>query len=666
IPKQAKGGYDDLIPKQQKKGAYDDLIPKVSPDILAKARSGNISAPVDPSIIARQKMPQPNRAVPSADMAMAPTAERPLTAQNEPSIAARQPQRPPTFAEAAKVTAKWLALKAAHGYDWARHLSPALASDAMTNMTDWTLNKAQDMATEVFRRAGADNPETMGHELVSLVVDLGMYRAGEGPPVEMGVGAAGEAAIEKALKTPEAVADTRPGRAAAAGEAAVGEALKTPESPLKTAQTGQEAFKEGRRLYDNPHPEDSPEYDQWRREWSGAFKDSGRGGRFGVPAGAAATPTHEILAANVRAKEATLTATDPTFKQNMRLAANKLKSVFSPETSRDIETGEQTGLKAAANIREKIGVNTREKQQASQALNQYYKTFNGVSAEEGLQVLDWLQNPASRKTGPYQPTPEVEGFMKTFGDRMMKVQRILETIPSLEGMKFRENFVSGLWQNPEVTMPRLMGKAGSNYFTKAKVWESYREGISQGGIPISTNPLEIGLRYIENAHNLITRRQIIDDGEGSGMIVRRADGDDVPNGWVPLKGQDRAIGNRIEKAYAPQAYAEVYNNYVSMKPQGWKGDLLGSIQRMANVTTQVNLGLSGFHADLMMQESMASGIANAIDNIAGGKVLTGFAKMGEASIPGLYAATSIVRAKKGIAAYFDDTGTVGNFKTQKA
>src|SRR5208282_5925805 len=25
IPKQAKGGYDDLIPKQQKKGAYDDL-----------------------------------------------------------------------------------------------------------------------------------------------------------------------------------------------------------------------------------------------------------------------------------------------------------------------------------------------------------------------------------------------------------------------------------------------------------------------------------------------------------------------------------------------------------------------------------------------------------------------------------------------------------------
>src|SRR5208282_3825405 len=294
IPKQAKGGYDDLIPKQQKKGAYDDLIPKVSPDILAKVRSGNISAPVDPSIIARQKMPQPDRAVPSADMAMAPTAERPLTAQNEPSIAARQPQRPPTFAEAAKVTAKWLALKAAHGYDWARHLSPALASDAMTNMTDWTLNKAQDMATEVFRRAGADNPETMGHELVSLVVDLGMYRAGEGPPVEMGVGAAGEAAIEKALKTPAAVADTRPGRAAAAGEAAVGEALKTPEAPklneipkspeavaaekeaqvknltermvketatkpLDTrftpqpvgavSQTGQEAFKEGRRLY---------------------------------------------------------------------------------------------------------------------------------------------------------------------------------------------------------------------------------------------------------------------------------------------------------------------------------------------------------------------------------------------------------------------------------
>src|SRR5208282_785461 len=66
VSKQTKGGYDDLIPKQQKKGAYDDLIPKVSPDILAKARSGNTPfgpnrppGSVDPSIAARQKAAQP-------------------------------------------------------------------------------------------------------------------------------------------------------------------------------------------------------------------------------------------------------------------------------------------------------------------------------------------------------------------------------------------------------------------------------------------------------------------------------------------------------------------------------------------------------------------------------------------------------------------------------
>src|SRR5271157_2455663 len=50
-PKQTKGGYDDLIPKQQKKGAYDDLIPRSGNTPLGPNRP---PGPVDPSIAARQ------------------------------------------------------------------------------------------------------------------------------------------------------------------------------------------------------------------------------------------------------------------------------------------------------------------------------------------------------------------------------------------------------------------------------------------------------------------------------------------------------------------------------------------------------------------------------------------------------------------------------------
>lgn len=381
-----------------------------------------------------------------------------------------------------------------------------------------------------------------------------------------------------------------------------------------------------------------------------------------VSAGAAAVPTHEVLAENIRAREATLTATDPMFKQGMRRAANAVKSVFSPETARNLETGEQGGLKAAAHIRGAEGPMEQQRQQAGTALNTYYKAFNGVSPEEGLTVLKWMQDPASRKTGIYQPSPETEGFMKTFADRMQKIQRILETTDKTADMQFRENFVTGLWQNPKEVMPRLMGKAGSSYFTKAKVWQSYEEGIRAGGIPVSTNPLEIGLRYIDNATRAVTQNKILEAGEDSGDVIFR--GPDQP---VPLQGSAVKLKGRAETyrpgqiAYASPEYAQVYNNYVQAKGGG--DDLLGRIQTLSNATTMTQLALSGFHAMLSLKESVASGLSNAIDNIAGGHVITGVTK---AVLAPAEIVLSPIRARKAIEAYLDESGLAGNPKTQKA
>ena len=91
------------------------------------------------------------------------------------------------------------------------------------------------------------------------------------------------------------------------------------------------------------------------------------------------------------------------------------------------------------------------------------------------------------------------------------------------------------------------------------------------------------------------------------------------------------------------------------------GGLLRGVQKAANVTTMAKLGLSYFHAGLMANESMASGFANAIDNLAGGKFATALLKTAEAPI---YPITSIWRAREGIKAYFDKTA--GSIKTQKA
>ena len=382
-------------------------------------------------------------------------------------------------------------------------------------------------------------------------------------------------------------------------------------------------------------------------------------------AGAAATPTHEILAQNVQAREATMAASDPTIRQQMRAAGNALKSITAPETARNVETGEQTGQEAAASIQKFKGRNQQQQDIAAQGLNKYYSTFNNVTPEEGLTVLRWLQQPGTRGAGGYEPTPEVSGFMKTFGDEMMKVQRQLESLPKTENMEFKKNFVSQMWQYPNETMGKLMGnapKGGSGYFTKKSVWDSYEDGIRQGGIPLTTNPLEIGIRYLENAYKWIGENQILDEGADTGRIVWRNPGsENVPQGWIPLKGRAENYKGIGQKAYAPPEYAQVYNNYVSTLPQGAGGDLLRGIQRAANITTMAKLSLSWFHAGLMANESMASGFANAIDNIAGGRIATGIAKTVEAPI---YPLTSLWRGKQAVESYLDPSA--GSIKTQKA
>ena len=280
----------------------------------------------------------------------------------------------------------------------------------------------------------------------------------------------------------------------------------------------------------------------------------------GASVGAAVVPKlpiHEVLAQNMRAREASLSSTDPTLRQNMRAAANALKSITAPETARSIETGEQTGMDAAASIRKYQGRMKREQDIAANALNQYQKTFDGVTPEEGLTVLRWLQDPKTKGSsayGGYEPIPEIEGFMNTFSNEMIKVRRLMESLPKTESMQFKENFVSQMWKNPWETMGRLQGlapKGGSGYFTKKSVWDSYEDGIRQGGVPLTTNPLEIGVRYLENAYKWLGENQIIDEGAEQGRIVWRYPGNQ-PKGWMQLtggrsiiKGKDRSPTPRL-------------------------------------------------------------------------------------------------------------------------
>jgi hypothetical protein len=374
------------------------------------------------------------------------------------------------------------------------------------------------------------------------------------------------------------------------------------------------------------------------------------------PVGAAAGSTHEILAQNVKAREVTLAASTPSLKQHLRAAANVLRSIVSPENIREVETGQRTGQMAAGTIRKFGGRYDRLSQQAAASLNQFYDTFNGVTPEEGLTVLRWLQSPETKTKGLYTPTPEVADFMNAFKGAMTKVEDQLRELPKTAQMEFKQNFVSQMWQDPKAARLFLSGrtpKQGSGYFTKKSVFDSYEEGIRAGYIPISTNPLEIGLRYVENANKMMAMNEILDEGAAQKLIVWRRPGKG-PVGWEPLNGRAEYYKGPGMQGYAPPGWAEVFNNYVSTGPTGWKGQALYALQRASNMATMVKLSLSWFHAGLMANESIASGFANALDRFASGDVLGGLTKTAEAPI---YPLTSTWRARQAYKAYLDTTGS---------
>ncbi len=336
-----------------------------------------------------------------------------------------------------------------------------------------------------------------------------------------------------------------------------------------------------------------------------------------VSVGAAKTPLSQIVEHNLKTFNEE-NAKTPGFKEILRAVTNTIKSLIAPETIKDPLTGAKTGEEAAAIIRKREGQETRTAFQARAAMDKFTKFTNSLNLDEQLSMIKWMQNRSKGATLKNMP-PEVLEFANTFKEWMLQYEDKLRALPDTEQMEFRQDFMHQAWKQLDQARQFLFGpgRMGSSGFTKKHVFEDYEEGIRAGLSPVTTNPMEIFARYVENASQFIAGKEILNDAKDAGLVKQLPMGVAAPEGYVPLNARAHP-GTQL---YAPPGFAEVYNNYVSKIPEGGKGNALRAVQSAANKTTAIKLAWSGFHMALETKVSWASGFANALTKGMRGDIL---------------------------------------------
>lgn len=358
---------------------------------------------------------------------------------------------------------------------------------------------------------------------------------------------------------------------------------------------------------------------------------------------AARTPVGRLAEQNIASFE--IANKTPGFKQQVKDATSYARSFFA-----DTDKGK-------AILQKNLGREKRIGAQAVFAMQKFKSMLNDATIDEQLDLLKWLQDPQSKLSVGKQLTPEAQSFVDTFHDWMQHYQKKLQTLPQAQKMNFRSNFVTQLWRQPKGAMAYINqygAKRGSGYFTKARVFDDYEAGIRAGFAPVTTNPMELFSRYIENAAQKIAWWESINDAKNNGMVVYRAV-QNAPVGWVEVKSMEPLIG---QHAFAPPGLARIFDNYASTPKRfnipGTQIDVLETAQRAANTATAFKLAISGFHPALETVEGLFSGVSNGITKLKNGRPVAGIAEVLTSARKPF---TSVSRGRRLQKAYLEGSGT---------
>lgn len=280
---------------------------------------------------------------------------------------------------------------------------------------------------------------------------------------------------------------------------------------------------------------------------------------------------------------------------------NPLAKIFNPagmsEASRDMATA----------LRQGKGPETRDVAQIQDALQKYAKTFSGMSDEERLKFISYLEN---RSSGADIHDPELQAAADKIKDIYAQIAEKIKT--QFPDVGLRRDYFTHQYEDPQAAAKFFsdwVAKQGSERNLNQRAFPTLSEAMAAGLKPRTTNPIETVMNYATNMGKLFAAHRGTELAREYGVADYFKNGQQPP-GWEPLKGNLSEKDGKL--LFAPEDAARVYNNDISEGATGPAGDLMDSFQHMNNFGNKLVLGLSGYHFTATTMASMSSDVGRAI------------------------------------------------------
>ena len=282
---------------------------------------------------------------------------------------------------------------------------------------------------------------------------------------------------------------------------------------------------------------------------------------------------------------------------------------------------------AAALIREKSGIRARDVRSRRTA-EPFRELINSYPESNRISFMKRMDSGTQQYHSDLQPL--ADKLRGVFNSVKTKIQ----ALPGGDQVEFLKNYFPHMWKNEEKAgefLNNFFAHQGSAASLKNRIIPTIQDGLDAGLKLASSDPIEIGMRYLSSMHNYIEATDILNTAQENKTIKTfkkpgmgasgHPEGSLIPTGWAPLQGRG-AGGVTGVQWYAPEDWARVYNNYVSngLHSNLEAGKIYDALRKTSNAVTTLELGLSGYHAFTMGKEAIISDVAKGISQLAGGNV----------------------------------------------
>lgn len=298
----------------------------------------------------------------------------------------------------------------------------------------------------------------------------------------------------------------------------------------------------------------------------------------------------------------------PVFKSKAEAVYETGKAVVNALSPK---TGVEKGV--VSKFYELVGDRNKSNTIIDKQVKEYEDMFDRMSTTERVDFVD------NMKAGKPQASPELDNVAKVISE--LDKDLYDEITKYKPNMAWKENHFRVLWKKiPGTTKEKFwsfMSKRplrGSQGFMRQSTLTSMTEGIAKGGEPHSTNPITMFKLAYDDSMKYITSQRIIDSFKKDGVIKFVKSGGDVPEGYVKINDNVANIYFKSDTGmvktgeyWIQEGPGRMLNNMLSRDLI--RDTKLGeSLMGIKNLYTQVELGLSPFHAVAITLEQIASGM----------------------------------------------------------